>query len=117
MRQRVGCPYLADVQARWDGELTEARAAEVQAHLHGCGICQEQQRSLERLAEALRKGDVGGSCPQAEHERMKGALLERCVITLPSGAAVASQTQSNSHTGRRKWLLVSAVTVCVVVLV
>ena len=58
MRQPVSCPYLADLRARWDGELAEARAAALQEHLPSCPICQEEERALERLSAALRKGDV-----------------------------------------------------------
>src|SRR5438132_3285326 len=90
MRQPVSCPYLAEVRARWDGELAEARAAAVQAHLPTCPICRQEERALEQLSAALRKGDVDGMVPESEHERLKSSLIERCTRSLTSEAPVAS---------------------------
>src|SRR6266852_4293148 len=108
MRQPVSCPYLAEVRARWDGELAEARAAAVQAHLPTCPICRQEERALEQLSAALRKGDVDGMFPKSEHERLKSSLIERCARSL-SNASQASlpacdHPRPTSRASNRPWL-------------
>jgi Ca-activated chloride channel family protein len=103
MRQPVSCPSLADIRARWDGDLSEAGAAAVQAHLEECPVCQQEQPTLERLSAALRKGDVDSSIPPQAHERLKSALLERCAGSL---TAEPGSTRSRPLRSRTKnvWL-------------
>src|SRR5687768_1507556 len=74
MRKQDDCPYLNDVRAR--------RAADLDAHLQHCPLCQKEQRALERLAMALRRGDADVSISKQQHEQQKSALVERAQRSL-----------------------------------
>src|SRR5438128_8581602 len=102
MRQRVGCPYLAAVEAGRDGELGQAGAAELEAHLASCAECQAEQADLERLSVALKAGDVDGSIPMAEHERLKSALLARCNESLTATTGSSSSRSGTAIARRRR---------------
>src|SRR5947209_15989255 len=103
MRRSGGCPYLAQVRARWDGELADARVVELGAHVNGCPICQEEQRALERLAATLRRGDADVFISKQQHDRLKMALLERCLGSLSgrSHATASPATPSADHARSR----------------
>src|SRR3954463_12735357 len=104
MRQRVSCPYLADVRARWDSELAEERAAGLEAHLPNCASCLEEQRGLECLAASLGNGDVEGAVTQAEHQRLKTALLTKCRGTLAQRAD-GQVPNSCRRAHKRAWIV------------
>jgi Ca-activated chloride channel family protein len=104
MRRSAGCPYLNNVRARWDGDLAEASAAELQLHLPTCPVCREEQRALERLAMALRRGGADVSISRQQHERQKSALLERAQRSL-TREADASQPRSRHGVMQRPWFV------------
>jgi Mg-chelatase subunit ChlD len=118
MRKRDDCPYLNDVRARWDGDLAEARAADLDAHLQSCPLCQEEQRALERLAMALRRGEPDVSISKQQHEHRKMALLERAQRSLVEEGD-SPRAHSRRVLTRRPWLtalagLASAAVVAVI---
>src|SRR4051794_34984861 len=116
MRQRVSCPYLADVRARWDGELAQERAAGLDTHLPNCASCLEEQRGLEYLAASLGNFDVEATVTQAEHQRLKTALLTKCRGTL--GLRVDSQVHNPAQRPhKRAWIVALSGLACAAVAV
>src|SRR4051794_35994697 len=118
MRRRVACSYLPAVERHRDGDLGRAAVAELEAHPGSCPICREEQRSLDRLTAVLREGDVDGSVPKPEHERLRAVLLVRCnqKLTVASSSATSlSVLRTKGALRRRITVWESAVAVVTIV--
>ena len=66
---------LAELSDYLDGELEGERRAQVEAHLHGCDVCERFGSSFSAILQALRQG---GFSPTAEepavYERLQARL-------------------------------------------
>jgi len=75
-----GCEEIrAELDAYLDGELDEARAAEVGRHIDGCPACADALAELRRVSLALRRLPAPAA-PQGFVERFRQARLAEPVV-------------------------------------
>jgi anti-sigma factor RsiW len=66
---------LAELSDYLDGELGEARRAQVEAHLHGCDVCERFGSSFSGIIHALRQSDLAPTAEEpAVYERLRARL-------------------------------------------
>lgn len=73
---------LADLSDYVDGQLSEERVAQIQAHLRGCDWCERFGGEFSRLVERLR---LALAEAPALDEGVERRLLERLRRDLPEG--------------------------------
>jgi len=68
---------LAELSDYLDGDLEGERRAQVEAHLHGCDVCERFGSSFSAVLQALRQSSLSPTAEEpAVYERLQ-ARLER----------------------------------------
>ena len=95
MTDRRDCAaWSEDYSALIDGELAPARAAQVQAHVDGCGVCRARLAALRGVDRGLAE-----LSPSAMPRDLRARLQSR--IERPGARAPGRRTPR----GRRRWLI------------
>jgi anti-sigma factor RsiW len=66
---------LAELSDYLDGDLTKARSAQVEAHLHGCDVCERFGSAFASAIQTLRHSGLGfGEDDSTVFERLHARL-------------------------------------------
>ncbi|MHC4712298.1 MAG: anti-sigma factor family protein [Planctomycetota bacterium] len=98
----MDCKYAQDLAAFLDGELTEAEAGNLAAHLETCPDCRERLSLLKRSYGALDLlGEV--AVPSGFAERVRSRVRKRSYVpVLVAAAALILAAMVMLHLGERE---------------
>lgn len=82
MFEPLECPYLPQLEAFWDGELTGEPEEALFRHLDDCAPCAAAHHAQERLARLLRAEDPADLLSAGAVQRIRGELLQRAADSM-----------------------------------
>jgi anti-sigma factor RsiW len=83
------CPFITKIDAYHDGELNDAEARGLEAHLPACAMCLDELRAVRIMSKLMLthlppRAEISTDAMRRLHDEVQG-VMERSLLRLASG--------------------------------